>query len=253
MTSGNSFKPTTWLAYLETLPWRPLDVLYFAAGWLSAQYILVQLIMWAGTWWSPAARLVREAAAGQAAATFVFAALQALVGLAALIWLLRRYHLGWRSLGWRPVSVWQTIRTVAAVLVGFIVMASSVIWLVSQLVPGFDANQEQINQFAGASTPADWILATLAMVVLPPILEESIFRGFAFTALAKRWGSVGGAVLSSALFALAHGQANVGVYTFVLGLLLCWLYRKFGSIVPGVLVHMSNNALAFWAMSHLGN
>jgi uncharacterized protein len=58
-----------------------------------------------------------------------------------------------------------------------------------------------------------------------------------------------GAVLSSGLFALAHGQANIAIYTFPLGLLLCFMYVRLGSIVPGMALHMINNYLAFVAVA----
>lgn len=252
MTSASSSKALAWSAYIERLPWQARDVLYFGLVWLSAQYIVMKVLVWSGSVWLAPGRLIQSAYNGEVASLFVLAAVQASISGLLLWWWLRRYPVGIQALGWRPVPVWRTIKFVLVVLVGFIVLASTAIWLISQLVPAFDANQAQMNQFSAVQTSSDWILAILAMVVLPPIMEESIFRGLAFTALAKRWGSVMGAVGSSALFALAHGQANVGVYTFVLGLLLCWLYRRFDSIVPGVMVHMVNNALAYWALMSTG-
>ena len=65
-----------------------------------------------------------------------------------------------------------------------------------------------------------------------------------FSAMAKRFGAILGAVLSSLLFAFAHLQLNVGVYTFILGLLLCMMYYKLRSIWPGIFVHALNNYVA---------
>ena len=44
-------------------------------------------------------------------------------------------------------------------------------------------------------------------------------------------------------------QANVGVYTFFLGMVLCFMYARLRSIVPGVLLHMVNNLLVFVALA----
>lgn len=252
MISANSSNHQSWRQYVSGLPWQARDVLYFALVWLSVQYLVIKALVVAGGWWSAPAKFIQAAYSGDVLSVFGLAVLQAAIEVVILWWWLRRYRAGIGALGWRPVPLWRTLKTVVVVLIGFIVLASTAIWLVSQLVPAFDPNQTQSNQFAQAQSSQDWAFAIVAMVVLPPVLEESIFRGLAFAGLAKRWGDVAGAVVSSGLFALAHGQANVGVYTFVLGLLLCWLYRRFHSIAPGVLVHMANNAMAFWAMSHLG-
>jgi membrane protease YdiL (CAAX protease family) len=135
-----------------------------------------------------------------------------------------------------------------AILIAFMVAANALLWLVSTLVPTFDANQAQENEFIGAAG-AHPSLALVALVLMPPILEETIFRGFMFPALAKRVGVMGGAILSSILFGIAHWQANIGIYTFVLGLLLCFMYVRLRSIVPGILLHMLNNYLALIALT----
>jgi membrane protease YdiL (CAAX protease family) len=86
-------------------------------------------------------------------------------------------------------------------------------------------------------------------VLLPPIIEETIFRGFIFPAISTRTGVIWGAILSSLLFGAFHGQANVFVYTAILGLLLCFMYVRTKSIIPGMVLHMLNNFLAFYFMS----
>jgi membrane protease YdiL (CAAX protease family) len=119
--------------------------------------------------------------------------------------------------------------------------------LVALLVPAFDAGQAQTNEFTGqtASHPS---LTLMALVIIPPIIEETVFRGFIFPALSRRRGLVFGAIMTSILFGLAHLQANVSIYTFVLGLVLCYMYVKLKSIVPGIILHMLNNYLAFIAL-----
>jgi membrane protease YdiL (CAAX protease family) len=128
------------------------------------------------------------------------------------------------------------------------VLTGLALWLVSVLVPGFDPNQAQQNDLIAGAVKNPW-LALISLVILPPVIEETVFRGFIFPALAKRTGLIIGAILSSALFGLAHWQANISVYTFVLGLLLCFTYVRTRSLIPGILLHMANNALAFLALT----
>jgi membrane protease YdiL (CAAX protease family) len=67
--------------------------------------------------------------------------------------------------------------------------------------------------------------------------------------MAKRWGVITGAIVSSAIFGLAHAQANISIYTWLLGLLLCAMYVRLKSIIPGMALHMLNNYLAFLALT----
>jgi membrane protease YdiL (CAAX protease family) len=162
---------------------------------------------------------------------------------------LRRYRVGWSMVGWRRVNVLKAVGYLVGILVVFLVASNLLLDLVSVLVPSFNANQAQNNDFIGASG-SHHSLALVALVLLPPVLEETIFRGFMFPALAKKWGVVWGAVISSAVFGLAHAQANISIYTFLLGLLLCFMYVRLRSIFPGMALHMLNNYLAFIALAH---
>lgn len=95
-----------------------------------------------------------------------------------------------------------------------------------------------------------WWLSFASSVVIAPVIEEIMFRGIMFTAIARRWPVWLAAIGSSLAFAYLHGQVNVGIYTFVLGLLLCWLYRRSRSIIPGIALHFLNNLVAFWLLTH---
>ena len=80
--------------------------------------------------------------------------------------------------------------------------------------------------------------------VLAPICEEAIFRGFLFGGTAERWGPKVAAVGTSAIFALLHFYSWQGfVAVFCYGLVFCWLYRRSGSLWPGIIAHAIFNFL----------
>ena len=54
-------------------------------------------------------------------------------------------------------------------------------------------------------------LFVLVAVVMAPLFEEIVFRGFLFRGLANSWGWVWGAVASAAIFGAAHLQLDVFV------------------------------------------
>ena len=67
-------------------------------------------------------------------------------------------------------------------------------------------------------------------------------------ALAQKKPLIGAAIFSSMLFALAHGQWNVAIDTFILSFALIWVFEKSGSIWASVLLHAIKNFIAFGAL-----
>ncbi len=83
----------------------------------------------------------------------------------------------------------------------------------------------------------------IVIAAFVPIVEELVFRGVGFSLL-RRFGvpvAIGGTAVA---FALAHGLVQGFPILLVFGLGLGWLRWKTGSIVPGIAVHASFNALS---------
>ena len=230
------------------VPWGIRDVLLFIVAWFGLQ-IGFSIILGVLAHSVPAVnQFVKALAANDIGASFALDLVGVVLGLLLVAGFLRHYRVSWDVVGWRKVNFLRVIKYLLGIMLLFFFLAQVALVLVQMLVPGFNANQPQTNEFtSGISSNRN--IALIALVLLPPIFEETIFRGFIFPALAKRLGTVGGAILSSVLFGLAHGQANLFVYTTILGLLLCFMYLKLRSIVPGILLHMLNNYLAFLALT----
>ena len=92
-----------------------------------------------------------------------------------------------------------------------------------------------------AGTP---VAVGLVATVLAPLAEEVFFRGFVFGALARKVGIPAGMALSSLLFAAGHMQPGVLVPTFVLGLMLAWLYWRTSSLWTTIFAHFAFNLVA---------
>lgn len=81
------------------------------------------------------------------------------------------------------------------------------------------------------------------IAILGPICEELLFRGGIMRCMnfAGRWF----AIFSSALlFALFHGNIMQGIIAFLLGIFFGYLDMKTGSIIPSVILHITNNSIA---------
>ena len=82
--------------------------------------------------------------------------------------------------------------------------------------------------------------------LLAPLSEELVFRGAVLREL-LRWKKNPwiGIVISALLFSLIHMNPVQIPHTFMIGLLLGWLYYRTDSIIPGVVWHWVNNTIAY--------
>lgn len=101
------------------------------------------------------------------------------------------------------------------------------------------------------ANPLYFTLATLSIVVLAPLIEETLFRGFLQSYIRQHLGSKQAILITSVCFSLFHyasGQTlgNISIITslFVLSLFLGFIYEKRGSILAPMTLHASFNAIS---------
>jgi len=117
--------------------------------------------------------------------------------------------------------------------------------IIGMLVPGINLDQEQQVGFDGVSLPYEYVLAFIALAVLPPLAEEMIFRGYLFGRMREKYGFWLSAVITSLVFGIVHMQLNVGIDVFVLSIFLCYLREKTGSIWAPIFLHSLKNSVAY--------
>lgn len=150
-----------------------------------------------------------------------------------------------RILGIDKPFVWRNIGLLLLCFVGY--FAATIIFSsLASLLPWVDTNQAQDVGFKNLSGSTDLILAFVALVVLPPIAEELLFRGYLFGKLRQENGFWVSTIITSLLFGLVHMQWNVGVDTFVLSIFLCILREKTGSLWTSMLLHGMKNGVAYF-------
>lgn len=81
--------------------------------------------------------------------------------------------------------------------------------------------------------------------IVTPLAEELIFRGIVYNELKKHYKLSMAMLASSLLFGLYHMNPVQGIYGFIMGMLIVYLYEYFGSFLWPVLVHMLANSLAY--------
>jgi len=94
-----------------------------------------------------------------------------------------------------------------------------------------------------AMTVAGIAISTIALVLIAPLVEETIFRGLLFGALATRLGVLAGAIITAVLFGAVHGDLVLFPQLAALGLINALAYAATGNIWVPITLHALNNAL----------
>ena len=150
------------------------------------------------------------------------------------------------QLGFRPTSARRAAGLVVLAILAFLVFSE--VWA---LVLNESTKEKLLEQLGANETALLLALSALLTTVIAPICEETLFRGYIFPALSKWKGWLPGALMTGVLFGGVHaGSAPVQdlVPLGVLGFVLCVLYRRTGSLYPGIATHSLNNSLAFGAL-----
>lgn len=84
----------------------------------------------------------------------------------------------------------------------------------------------------------------LVVAVTPAVCEEMLFRGVILHSLKAKYRTSSAIVITAALFGLYHMSLVKFLPTGLLGLALCIVVWKTGSIYPAMLMHFINNAVS---------
>ena len=155
----------------------------------------------------------------------------ALLGLLlALLW--RRHHVGMGALGWRWPK-WRWLLATPLITV-FTVVLTGALSSFADWVAHSQANPQcaPLKAVFGGSL----VLGIVAVAILPPVIEETIVRGFLYGWL-RHQGYLLAIPLSAAIFAGMHFIPILFLPLFGVGVVLAALYELSRSIIPGVIVH----------------
>ncbi len=124
-----------------------------------------------------------------------------------------------------------------------VLVVTLVVAALQNVVLHLKTNQLPVQLLAGAHDPGLILGFAVLACVLAPFVEEFVFRGFVFNALARYVPFWGAALLSGAIFALAHWDKSAFVPLCAVGIVLAWIYRRSGSLVSSMIAHGTFNAV----------
>lgn len=116
-----------------------------------------------------------------------------------------------------------------------------------------DQTEAMVKEMMSATTVGGLLANLFVVALVPAICEELFFRAGIQNLLQRWWRNPHIAIWVTALiFSLVHGEIFSFMPRFLLGALLGYLYVYGRSLVPNMLVHFTNNAIAvicYWLVS----
>jgi len=161
-------------------------------------------------------------------------------------WLIKKSRTTKEELGIQRLPTWLDIVWVPAGAIVYLILTALISAFAMAFLTFVDYGQTQDTGFSNISAQSEYIMAFLMLVVIAPIAEELLFRGYLFGKLRKHapiWVSI---LITSVVFAIVHGAWNVGLDVFALSIVLCLLRVVSKSLWPSILLHMMKNSIAFY-------
>ncbi|HUX88968.1 MAG TPA: type II CAAX endopeptidase family protein [Chloroflexota bacterium] len=154
--------------------------------------------------------------------------------------------LAWRELGLTSANFWGMVRL--GIGVGAVVVLGSAALEAALGAIGVQQTQEQMFSGVVGAPLGQFIGVFIAGAVIAPICEEIFFRGFVFTVVRQTHGIFAAFVISAVLFALAHANLQAFIPILFIAVVFAYVYSRTGSLVPSMVAHGMNNALALAAL-----
>jgi membrane protease YdiL (CAAX protease family) len=161
----------------------------------------------------------------------------------------------WRTIGWRPLEADRLQRAIA--YLGFI-MGGFLLALAVQIASARFGTKAKLPMEALFQDRRTALLILLMAVFVAPVIEETIFRGYIYPVVARRFGVGVGIVATGTLFGLLHapqlwtGWVQIALLV-VVGIVFTYARAVRKTVLASYLLHVSYNffvSVAFLIGSH---
>ena len=117
-------------------------------------------------------------------------------------------------------------------------------FVLETLVKIFPNILENYSQFDAILSVDNLWLSIITIALLPAIFEELLFRGVIFTSFNKKYGAYIAIIVSALLFGIYHMNWVQGIYAFIFGMALAYIYLKSNSLFLPIIFHFINNLMS---------
>ncbi len=151
----------------------------------------------------------------------------------------------WPTIGWREMLPGSgKIRDSALRFLA----VGAVLAVVVTFAGGFLNSKETLPIEELLKARVSILLFGILGVLVAPLVEETVFRGFLYPVIARRLGIAAGIAITGTLFGLMHaaqlwgGWGQIALLIFV-GVVLTWVRARTGTVAASYLVHLGYNGL----------
>jgi len=151
----------------------------------------------------------------------------------------------WSTIGWHPLRPRNVSRVAAyfGLIVGGVALALFVSLASAAFPPSHPLPIERIFQ-----TRSLTLLFMATAVVIAPVVEETVFRGYLYPVAARSFGIVGGIIFTGAVFGLLHGSQLWGGWwqialLVIVGIIFTYVRAMTRTVLSSFLLHVSYNSV----------
>lgn len=151
----------------------------------------------------------------------------------------------WHAIGWREARPGSPSLRESAV---HFLAGGAALALVVSFAGGFLNSKETLPIEQLLKARSSVILFGVLGVLVAPLVEETIFRGFLYPVIARWLGVAAGVVVTGTLFGLMHaaqlwgGWGQIALLIMV-GIVLTWVRARTGTVAASYFVHLGYNGL----------
>jgi len=224
-------------------PWMALALpVWVFAGFMAAQVIVGLLLSLLDYFRVPLKYIDQPTIQTIGSLVVYLLSLAIVIGLP---WMVKKFRTTKKEVGLDHYMTWTDILLAPAAFIVYILLSFILTSIASQF-PFYNIDQVQDTGFTRLNFGYEYILAFLTLVIIAPVSEEILFRGYLLGKLRKYvpvWAAI---LVTSLLFGIIHFAWNVGVDVFALSIILCLLRIQTGRLWPSILLHMLKNSIAFF-------
>jgi len=153
----------------------------------------------------------------------------------------------WRAVGWRALRLEG-----ASPFSGYLLclFGGGALAIIIQLASAFVTTDRKLPIQDLFQTRESVLFVAATAILVAPLVEETVFRGFLYPVLARSWGVAAGVIFTGMLFGLVHSMQLSGGYgqiglLMVVGIVLTYVRARTGTVAASFLLHLGYNTLLF--------
>ena len=103
---------------------------------------------------------------------------------------------------------------------------------------------EALEEMEAALYQENLLIELIGVGLIVPAVEELVFRGLTMRRIAEDVGSTVSIFMSALLFACYHGNLLQGIYAFILGVLMGYVYDRYKTLAAPIVLHAAANTMS---------